>query len=399
MATRSRKKNPPIEKIQVMLSSRNKDLIPDGNGEAVALGVVREQLKDELEHDRLYGHQILEVWINEDAGAENGTADIWNHCMERMDQADIVVVIYNGEAGWGTADGEVGICHGEMSWVLGRSPSKLRVVALSFPSDPKLGLIDPAEAAGKNAPNQRFQKDVTPLFVDQAKDRPTLVAAVKLAVVKSVVELAKAGGAEGRRGNYYIGAPLDWSRLSYQQRKREMERVMREYLTGVQRATGGAGPREPLWVTREGETLIVLTHAVPASFGTAEARELVGRPYLRDHEIALAEADSGAGPIHVIACHKTCGESQVSSFMGHPDLFIVKTPFGFFVADLVSFVQTFFLVSCRDESSTRVALKLMFDWITQSGELSRIATRGRSRRVILEAVAREIQKASQPQAH
>lgn len=104
-----------------MLSSRNKDPIPDGNGGAVALGAVREQLKDELEHDRLYGHQILEVWINEDAGAENGSADIWNHCMERMDQADIVVVIYNGEAGWGTADGEVGICHGEMSWVLGRS--------------------------------------------------------------------------------------------------------------------------------------------------------------------------------------------------------------------------------------------------------------------------------------
>lgn len=391
MATRSRRKNPPIERIRVMLSSRNKDLIPDGNGGAVSLGEVRERLKEELERDKLFGHQILEVWINEEAGAESGAADIWDHCMEQMDQADVAVVIYNGEAGWGTATGEVGICHAEMQRVLERSPAKLRVVALSFPSDSSLGLVSPEEAARKNAPNLSFQNDISPFFSDQAKDRPTLEEAVKLAVVKSVVELAKTGSAEGRKGGYHLGAPLDWSRLTYPQRKQEMERVMRLYLTG-HGATGDPESKDPLLLTRGGETVLISTHAVPAGFGIAEARELVGRPYLRDHELQL----SAAGPVHVIACHKTCGESQVGSFIGHPDLFIVKTPFGFFVADLVSFVQTFFLVSCRDETSTKVALRRMFDWIDQSREMSRIAARGRSRRVILEAVAREIQNASQP---
>jgi hypothetical protein len=80
--------------------------------------------------------------------------------------------------------------------------------------------------------------------------------------------------------------------------------------------------------------------------------------------------------------------------MGHPDLFIVQAPFGFFVADLVSFVQTFFLVFCRDETSTLVAARRMFDWIEQSGELSRIVDRARSRQAILAAVAQEIRKAA-----
>jgi hypothetical protein len=391
MAARPRRKNPPIEKIRIMLSSRNKDLIPDGNGGAVALGEARERLKEELERDKLFGHQLLEVWINEEAGAESGAANIWDHCMDQMDLADIVVVIYNGEAGWGTAEGNVGICHGEMQRVLERSPSKLRVVTLSFPSDPALGLVSPEEAARKNAPNLSFQREVSPFFNDQAKDRPSLDEAVKLAVVKSVVELAKTGSAEGRKGGYHLGAPLDWSRLTYPQRKQAMERVLRTYLTG-HGAAGDPESQAPLLLTRDGETVLVSTHAVPAGFGIAEARELVGRPYLRDHELQL----SAAGPVHIIACHKTCGESQVGSFMGHPDLFIVKTPFGFFVADLVSFVQTFFLVSCRDETSTKVALRRMFDWIDQSREMSRIAARGRSRQAILEAVAKEIRKASQP---
>lgn len=250
MAARSRAPKTPIPRIRVMLSSRNRDLMPDGNKGAVSLGEVRKELQDVLQRDRLFGQQLLEVWINEEAGAESGDADIWDHCMEQMDQADIVIVIYNGEAGWGTETGEVGICHAEMQRVLERSPSKLRVVALSFPSDPVLGLVSPGEAAARNASNRSFQKEVSGLFSAVVTDRPSLEEAVKLAAVKSVVELAKTGSEEGRKGRYHLGAPLDWSRLSYEQRRREMERVVRTYLTTVRGAAGdpgvaGSSPDEP----------------------------------------------------------------------------------------------------------------------------------------------------------
>jgi hypothetical protein len=393
MATRSRAPKTPIFRIRVVLSSRNDDLIPDGRKGAVPLGEVRRDLQGILQRDKLFGHQLLEVWINEEAGAESGDADIWDHCMQQMDQADIAIVIYNGEAGWGTEAGEVGICHAEMQRVLDRSPSKLLVIALSFPSDPGLRLIGPGEAAVRNAPNRRFEKEIAPRFSAVVADRPSLEEAVKLAVVKAVVELAKTGSEEGRRGRYHLGAPLDWSRLSYEQRRREMERTLRTYLITVRGAAGDPDSPNPLPVSLAGEKVLLSPRAVPAGFGIAQAREMVGRPYLRDHEIPLKGAGDAGGPVHVIACHKSCTESQVSAFMGHPDLFIVQAPFGFFVADLVSFVQTFFLVSCRDETSTLVAARRMFDWIEQSGELSRIVDRARSRTAILAAVAQEIRRA------
>jgi hypothetical protein len=397
MAARTRTPKTPIDRIRVMLSSRNRDLLPDGQGGAVALWTVREGLQAQLHGDKLLGHQLLEVWINEEAGAEDGTADSWGQCMDQIDRADIVVVIYNGEAGWGMETGEIGICHAEMARAWTRSPSKLRVVALEFPADSALGLNSTADTARKNAANQRFREylEVTQLFQAKAKDRPSLEKEVKLAVVKAVAELARTGSEEGRKGRYHLGAPLDWSRLTYPQRKNEMERVVRHYLADVRKAGGDSDSAEPLQLTLGGEKVLVATHAVPAGFGIAEARELVGRPHLRDHEIPLKRTGGAVGPLHIIACHKTCTESQINSFMGHPDLFVVQAPFGFFVADPVSFVQTFFLNTCRDETSTRVGIRRMLDWIEQSGEMNRIVIRGRSRRAILEAVAKEVRKAEE----
>jgi len=104
--------------------------------------------------------------------------------------------------------------------------------------------------------------------------------------------------------------------------------------------------------------------------------------------------ENAVGPVHVIICHKSCTESQVVSFMGHPDLFIVTPPFGFFVADRISFVQAFFLVNGRDPTSVQGALQSMFEWIEQSGELGGMVARAKSRAAILRAIAVEISKHS-----
>src|SRR4030095_16932646 len=115
MPARTRTPKTPIDRIRVMLSSRNNDLIPDGQGGTVPLRTVREDLQKELQGDKLLGFKLLEVWINEEAGAESGATDIWDTCMEQVDRADILVVIYNGEAGWTTDRGDTGICHAEMA--------------------------------------------------------------------------------------------------------------------------------------------------------------------------------------------------------------------------------------------------------------------------------------------
>jgi hypothetical protein len=297
LPVRSRKTKTPIERLRVLLSSRNRDLIPDGAGGALALSEVRRKLQDELQGAKFFGYQLLEVWINEEAGAESGNADIWGHCMGEVDGADIVVVIYNGEAGWGAELGEVGICHAEMQRVLDRSPSKLRIVALDYPSNPALGLTSPKDAAARNSPNRSFAAEVAPFMTAVVKDRRELEDRVGLAVVQAVAELARTGSEEGRKGQNYLGAPLNWSRLTYLERKHEMESVVRTYLVEVRKATGEAAGAKPFRLVLGDQPLAISVHAVPAGFAIAEARELVGRPYLRDHTIPLAGEEGGAGPI------------------------------------------------------------------------------------------------------
>jgi hypothetical protein len=382
-----------LRRIRVMLSSRNLDLVPSGD-RAVPLETVRRALKEELEVETLCGHPLLEVWINEEAGAADGTEDAWGKCMEQVDEADIVVVIYNGHAGWTKSTGGVGICHGEFDRVWSRSPSRMRLVGLKFDSIPKLGLRSPKEIAEENEVNRRFYDQIErySLFQAFAFDDTSLKDEVRRAVASAVSELAYAGSREGRKGKYYFGAPLDWSRLNYPQRKEEIEKAVGAFLEGK----GSAAPKEGVYALDiRGANVAMKAHGIPSGFGIAEAREMAGRPFLKDHTTTVALPDSQLlGPVHILACHKKCTESQVTRFMGQPDLFLVSAPFGHFVSDPTGFAQAFFLVDCRDETSTRLACQRMFDWIEESGESARIVERAVSRARILKTVAAEIARGS-----
>jgi hypothetical protein len=379
----------PLRKIRVMLSSRNTDTIPDG-ARAVRLLEVRRAIARELAAEKLCGEALLEVWINEEAGAQNASNDAWDTCMQEVDRADVVVVIYNGNAGWTREAGGVGICHAELQHALTRAPAKVRLIALEFASDGKRGLRAPVEVAEANATNRVLARDLAAwnLFHGRATDRDTLRTVVRRAVVEAVSDLVRTGSREGRRGRYHLGTPLDWSRLDYATRKTALEAAVREHLD----ATGGGAPDAGgSTLSLGGGTVLVLVHGVPSSFGVPEARELVGRPHLADHRTAVTRAGSNlAGPLHVVACHKGCTESQVVRFMGHPDLFLVQPPFGWFVADETSFAQLVFLTNCRDSTSTRTACQRMLEWVEQSGEAPRLVARAASRARFLKFLAAEL---------
>jgi hypothetical protein len=374
-----------------MISSRNNDLIPDGDS-AISLSKVRKRLQKDLQAERFCSQLLLEVWINEDAGAESGDESAWEACLKQVEEADIVVAIYNGHAGWVKTEDGVGICHAEMERALSRYPAKLRLIQLDFDSNKKLKLIGPKELSTKTKTNQEFSEYVqlNARFVGFAKDRDSLQQQVYLAVAKAISQCVELARREMHRGKFHLGDPLDWSRMSYSERKLAMERAAREHLIGLP-GTTEAG--EDLICSLCGARVIFRVHGVPAGFGTAEARDLVGRPFLADHLTSAARVNSGViGPVHIIACHKSCTESQVVSFLGHPDLFIVKPPFGFLVADGASFVQAVFLPNCRDETMTRLAIQSMFEWAGQSSEDMRIVERAKSRASILQATAKEIER-------
>jgi len=78
-----------------MLSSRNNDLIPDGN-KVVTLSTVRKEFRRALQTELVCGQQLFDVWINEEAGAAEGTANAWDECMGRLSNTDIVIVRFDG---------------------------------------------------------------------------------------------------------------------------------------------------------------------------------------------------------------------------------------------------------------------------------------------------------------
>jgi hypothetical protein len=383
--------------IRILISSRNRDLIPAASGGTVPLLDVRRALSKEIEDEKVCGQKIFKVWINEAAGAQSGDADVWEQCRQRLEDAHIIIAIYNGEAGWSHRDQGIGICHEELKYARDRFPSKLYLIdvaaAYAKVRPPDEGPVD----AARQARNLGFVETIDDWkrWKVPVDDDEGLKAAARLAVANAVHDLVDTGSREGRKGRYYSGAPLDWSRLSYQERKEQIETTL---TGGLLNRKGMARPApEPadgtpavVWTVR-GKRVLLLVHGVPSSFSISEARELVGRPYLSDHRSLVATGDGDlAGPVHVIACHKSCTESQIFSFMGHPDVYIVQAPFGFFAADLASFAQTFFLTNCRDRNDTLIALERMFDWIAEADEQSAIVDRARSRQRILKTVRAEI---------
>ena len=102
----------------------------------------------------------------------------------------------------------------------------------------------------------------------------------------------------------------------------------------------------------EGSTIGFVCDSIPASMGTAAARELVGQPFLKDHEHTENWDASIQGPVHLIACQKGVTETQALRQLGFPDAIVVSASFGVYVADDVQKIQMAFIANCRDKTNT-----------------------------------------------
>ena len=120
-----------IEPITIMISSRCSDLVPF-EGKQQSMSVVRVAMKSELEAIKFGEAPVFRVWIHEAESVLPGDQTSWDHCMSRARQADVVLVLYNGNAGWSGSSKKtcdfVGICHAEFQEAFERCPSKVRSV-------------------------------------------------------------------------------------------------------------------------------------------------------------------------------------------------------------------------------------------------------------------------------
>lgn len=72
--------------------------------------------------------------------------DSWEACLQAVRDCDVMLVLFNGNAGWAKRSGDIGICHAEYMEGLAISRGKVRLIAM-----PNLPVTDghAAEAARK----------------------------------------------------------------------------------------------------------------------------------------------------------------------------------------------------------------------------------------------------------
>ena len=366
-------------RIRVMISSRCNDPIKF-HGETARLSDVRFQLRKELEEVKLLDSQLFDVWINEDAPPAEGNRDSWETCLQQVREADIVLVLYNGNAGWAKEDGEIGICHAEYATALEISPAKVRIIELPLA----------ANLSGKR--HQRFQAyygTQSPFRGAAAESGEDVITRCRQALREAVAGMVRLGVREARKGRLYAGAALDWSRLDYHEREREMKKALKATL---QDRHGSTDHELGMVAAAGGKSILFCCHAVPAAMSQSGARELVGQPFLRDHELVQSLPANVAGPVHIIAAHRTVTESQALKMLGFPDAIVVFPPFGIYAADPVYKVQLVFIRNCADETSTRHGVQRFFEWLEQSGESDLLVERAQSRMRIVKTLAKELKR-------
>jgi hypothetical protein len=379
---------PTPQKITVMVSSRCSDPI-DFGGEPGNLSGVRRSLKEMLREVTLLHpeQKMFKVWINEDEDNEQ-SLPVWERCMEKVREADIILVIYNGNSGWASVKGGIGICHAELQHALDSAPHKVRVIRLR-----RLAKL----RGGEDGRSDRLFRDYfkrRELYCEEARNGEEVLAKCRQAVYTAVLDMTRRG-ARAARSDGATGDALLWNELSFAERRATMTEVLRKELMRYP----GAKKRGNLVVLPfHRRPILFLCHAVPAAMSISAAREMLGQPFLHDHKYARLLGDDVAGPVHLIACNRSMTEAQAIKQLGFPDVTMVTPPFGVYAADNIQKIQLAFIANCRDETATREGVQRFFAWLRQTGVDKEFAARAAARGRIVAAIHREARRRVSAQA-
>lgn len=376
-----------LPKIRVMLSSRamtsvfgDETLSDIRSRLCAALHAIRwAQPAMTPSRDRVGRDQpLFDVWTHEAQAGAHADRSTTQISIDEINRADIILVLYTGEAGSAADDGEIGICHMELEQAMQRRPDIVTLIGIEPLVESKL------------TRDRRFRAyvDAHKLYSPQGiRDYTALehktIELLQERVAHLAIRGARMGGQKLDRGQ-----ALDWNRLDLDARRVAMRTALAQAFDPVDKV---ADPATHLHaVTVNGDRLAVQLDAIPAALGNAAARERVGQPFLQDHTRVDQLRQLGApGIVHVVACHRSITESQALRMLGSPDAMAVTSDFGIYALDRVQKVQMLFLARCGNETAIASRLRLLEEWLKSSGEQTRLVDNARSRQRILQVIAQE----------
>lgn len=367
-----------MQKLRVMISSRIKTEVQSEDG-SIALSQVRSELKEALESEGIFSNHLFEVWISEYPADASALESTWDECMSQVEKSDIFVCIYTGEGGWARATGDIGICQAELETAFNKEPAKAYIVDAR---DSLATSIDENEP--KNIRMREYMDRIN-RFHSKADSAGEIKERVEQSVAEATSKLAKMGRREARRGQYNFGEALDWTRMSFAERKIAIESEIKSQFE----ESGHTLIDDAIAFEFGRKKYHFAIHGVPSGMSVSSAREMVGQPFLHDHTY-VSKADSRLhGPVHIIGVHKGVSEQNAISTLGHPDAVVVQGSFGVYIADRVQNIQLVFLAQCRDSASTRNNVQKFIGWLQESGEESSFYMRAERRKDILKVILKQ----------
>jgi len=369
-------------KILVMISSRCTDNLPLTGENQLELSEIRIQLKDIIEQETLFGKQLFEVWINEEQPPQGGDWNSEEFCLDAVKKCDVMLVLYNGNAGWDNHAG-IGICHSELEQAMEIAPGKIKFIRLKGKN---IDEYDPKD----QLKNQRFQEYVDNFQYFRGSKVCENVDDVIDLVMESMHDicrlLIKRGVRDAEQGKYHTGDSLKWSQMSFESRKNAIIQEIKSTLI----EEGSIITNNEIFFKSDNTEILFHINSIPDSVSISEAKEKTGQPFLSDYKFSQILSGKKIGPVHIIGCHKRITESQARKVLGYPDAVLVNAPYGIYVADNIHKIQMVFLENCRNPTTTRNKIKKLLEWFENNDEYENLIKRAKSRKKIIKVISNEI---------
>src|SRR5690606_37012523 len=160
---------------------------------------------------------------------------------------------------------------------LSRAPATVRLISLPSIS------TDSTAAGDRNRRFQNYVSDQSLFRGGAVTTEKDLKSPVKEEGGDDLISLVNAGVREASRGKFHSGEALDWSRLDFKGRQSAMREVLRDAL---KRRSGAMDLASGVLVDLAGVEVLCVPEAIPAALTVAQAKEMVGQPFLRDYMLA-----------------------------------------------------------------------------------------------------------------
>jgi hypothetical protein len=375
------------EKLTVMISSRCNDKVICKDNEELLLTDLRKFLKKELEKEQMLGFEYLDVLINETMKL-NVADDALEVSLKAIIDADIILVLYNGNAGWvEKGSGGEGVCQAEFAEAFSNNPAKTSVIdflrtenkkALKFSHESGYIDYDKMKDIDLHKEFQRYYDGLHPISQKPPEPENLTAQEYKEEILKiagdllfnAFIQVYKTLNVS--KVKFVAGEALNWSKMNYTQRANAIEAVIKKSINENSKF----------------KNLIYDLSIVPDAMSVAEARTMGGRPFLDNYLLVDDPGQAGKekAVINFMGVYKNATENQMRAVIGHPDITIIKGDFGFYVWDMINQIQLITLINCRDSSATRKQLTHYYNWVDESGEWKNMLTRARKRYNILKAI-------------